>query len=109
VQIKHTAPTNLAEIARAALTYRPTQPHETQIRALADDRRAARHVPCPTLLDAERPGTHAAVEGMRMAAHAAAACRERATGEPCTAKVALHDAMAIVGAYLKAYHEASAR
>lgn len=106
MQIKFTSPTNLAEMARQALTYRPTQLSVPQIRDIAQDRRASRDVACPTLLDAERPSTYPAIEAMRMAAHAAAACRERATGESCTAKDALDDATAIVGAYLKAYHTA---
>jgi hypothetical protein len=106
VQIKHTSPTNLAEVARQALTYRPMQMSAPQIRQIAQARRAVRDVACPTLLDAEQPGTYAAVEAMRMAANMAAACRERATGEPCTAKHALDDAKAIVGAFLKAYHTA---
>lgn len=107
MQIKCTSPTNLAEIARQALTYRPAQVSVAQIRHVAEERRARRDVACPTLLDAERPSTYPAIEAMRMAAHAAAACRERATGEPSTAKDALDDAKAIVGAFLKAYHTAS--
>ena len=108
MQIKNTLPLNLAEVARQALQYRPLELPAPQIRLLARARRAARPtpLPCPTLLDAERPGTYVAVEAMRMAATMAAARRELATGEPCTAKEALDDATAIVGAYLKAYHTA---
>ena len=108
MQVKHTSPIDLAEVARQALQYRPTQLPQTQIRHIAQDRRAVRAavVACPTLLDAERPSTYPSIEAMRRAAHAAAACRERATGEPCSAKAALDDAKAIVGAFLKAYHTA---
>lgn len=107
MQVKHTSPIDLAEVARQALTYRPTQLSGPQIRQIAEERRTVRDVACPTLLDAEQPGTYPAVEAMRMAANMAAARRERVTGEPCTATQALDDAMAIVGAYLKAYHTAS--
>lgn len=109
MQVKHTSPIDLAEVARQALTYRPTQLPRPQILANAKTRRVTRPdpLPCPTLMDAECPGTYPSIEAMRMAAHAAAACRERATGEPCTAKDASDDAKAIVGAFLKAYHTAS--
>ena len=78
MQVKHTSPIDLAEVARQALTYRPTQLPRPQILANAKTRRVTRPdpLPCPTLLDAECPSTYPSIEAMRMAAHAAAACRE---------------------------------
>jgi len=100
-------PLDMAALAARAVAYRPVQMTPRQTREIAQCRRAERVVvSCPTVMDAEEPGTRAALEALRMATHAMAACLERHTGEPVSARVALNEAKGILTTYLRHYmHE----
>lgn len=103
-------PLDMAALAARAVGYRPMQMSPTDVRANATRRRAERQmVACPTVMDAEEPGTPEAIEAMKMATCVVAATLERHTGQPPTASTALNEAKGIIGAYLRHYLHTATR
>lgn len=101
---------DMATLAAQCIGYKPRQMTTAELKAAATLRRRTEArtnelaiVSCPTVQDIDKPGTKAAVEGLRMASHAMAAVIERHTGEPTTAAIAFDDAKMVVHAYLLAY------
>jgi hypothetical protein len=102
--------TDMAKVAAQCVGYRPQQMTTSELRALAEMRRRSSDrtnelaiVSCPTVQDIDKPGTKAAVKGLRMASHAMAAVIERHTGDATTAAISFNDAKMVVHAYLLAY------
>ncbi len=99
---KSTTPLDLAEVARKALTYQPTQVTQVALRDLAQARRRERPTN-PSLMDVEAPSTPEALEALRLATLKMASVLERYGLQDCPASVALNEVRSVLSVYFTTY------
>lgn len=102
MQRQSTTALDLIDVARQALSYRPTQLTQLALRDLALARRRQRPTG-PTLMDVEQPTTKAAVEALRLATVRMTQCLERAAVQDVTATEAFTAARAVLATYFTTY------